>query len=207
MNIAFDRGTVVLSGDLDGLDPLQLPGVVWDERVSRWRAPARCHARIVAELEARGVRISGQNVRPSGTSWIAPELRPYQSDAVEAWESAGRRGVIVLPTGSGKTRVAIAVATFPAWGTAITVGAAVVGAGLAIYSGYKIYKNWGRISERDKFAMVGGLVGGFASSYVKPAKLPGVGHYLDAAAARNAGGQKIIANLTDGERPRVSVYQ
>lgn len=32
-------------------------------------------------------------------------LRPYQCDALQAWEAAGRRGVVVLPTGAGKTAV------------------------------------------------------------------------------------------------------
>lgn len=36
-----------------------------------------------------------------------PTLRPYQEAALQAWKVAGRRGLIVLPTGSGKTNVAI----------------------------------------------------------------------------------------------------
>lgn len=35
------------------------------------------------------------------------EVRPYQEAALCAWELAGRRGVVVLPTGIGKTRVAL----------------------------------------------------------------------------------------------------
>jgi superfamily II DNA or RNA helicase len=35
-------------------------------------------------------------------------LRPYQEEAHHAWVTAGRRGLVVLPTGSGKTRLAIA---------------------------------------------------------------------------------------------------
>src|SRR5262249_6758830 len=37
-----------------------------------------------------------------------PTLRPYQEQAVEGWFAFGRRGIVCLPTGSGKTRVAIA---------------------------------------------------------------------------------------------------
>src|SRR5437764_778879 len=46
--------------------------------------------------------------------------------------------------------VALAVATFPAWGTAIIVGATIVGVAMALYGGYQVYKNWGNMSEADK---------------------------------------------------------
>jgi superfamily II DNA or RNA helicase len=35
------------------------------------------------------------------------QLRPYQKEALEAWLDAGRRGVIELPTGAGKTFIAL----------------------------------------------------------------------------------------------------
>jgi superfamily II DNA or RNA helicase len=37
-----------------------------------------------------------------------PELRWYQREALAAWGAAGRRGVIALPTGAGKTVVGVA---------------------------------------------------------------------------------------------------
>ncbi|MEM4044135.1 MAG: DEAD/DEAH box helicase [Sulfolobales archaeon] len=37
-------------------------------------------------------------------------LRPYQLRALEAWRANGRRGVVVMPTGAGKTFVALAAA-------------------------------------------------------------------------------------------------
>jgi len=37
-----------------------------------------------------------------------PALRPEQIEAVDAWEAAGRRGQIIMPTGTGKTVVALA---------------------------------------------------------------------------------------------------
>jgi len=36
------------------------------------------------------------------------QLRPYQSEALSAWKRAGERGVIVLPTGTGKTFIGLA---------------------------------------------------------------------------------------------------
>lgn len=44
----------------------------------------------------------------AGDSWENIELRPYQAAALAAWDLADRRGLIVLPTGSGKTRLALA---------------------------------------------------------------------------------------------------
>jgi superfamily II DNA or RNA helicase len=38
-----------------------------------------------------------------------PPLRRDQQAAVEAWEQAGQRGVIVKPTGTGKTEIALAI--------------------------------------------------------------------------------------------------
>jgi superfamily II DNA or RNA helicase len=38
---------------------------------------------------------------------LTVEARPYQADALEAWMEAGGRGVVVLPTGAGKTILAM----------------------------------------------------------------------------------------------------
>lgn len=68
------------------------------------------HDAIRAELTRRGVRFADQVACPAAPSirWTEPGLRPYQDDALWAWHRAGQRGLVVLPTGSGKTRVAIA---------------------------------------------------------------------------------------------------
>jgi superfamily II DNA or RNA helicase len=65
----------------------------------------------VAELRQRGVRFVDEVAHPSATPKTATveiDLRPYQEAACAAWELGSRRGVAVLPTGSGKTRLAIA---------------------------------------------------------------------------------------------------
>src|SRR5205085_3854313 len=38
---------------------------------------------------------------------VAQQPRPYQLEALKAWEAAGHRGVVVLPTGAGKTLVGL----------------------------------------------------------------------------------------------------
>src|SRR5688500_13613753 len=109
MRLIFDHGTLVLV-DAPELDLGFAPGLVWDPRVALWRAPAYRYAEILAAFEIRGIPCSDQ-VSPQGlapASWRAIELRPYQHGASTAWELAGRAGIIVLPTGAGKTRVALA---------------------------------------------------------------------------------------------------
>lgn len=38
-----------------------------------------------------------------------PTLRPEQREAVDAWRNAGGRGMVIMPTGTGKTEVAMAI--------------------------------------------------------------------------------------------------
>jgi superfamily II DNA or RNA helicase len=109
MRLTYDRGTLLIVGDLEGAE--KLPGVLWDPRVRTWRAPAFRYPDLVRILAGRRVGLQDE-VRPrlaSPPRVEPPGLRPYQAAAVSAWELAGRRGIIALPTGSGKTRTAIAV--------------------------------------------------------------------------------------------------
>ncbi len=108
MRLLFDRGTLLLLGDL--ADAESLPGILWDPRVKAWRAPARYYRELSCELALRHIAFQDE-VHPqlAAPPFIPqPELRPYQAAAIASWELSGRRGIIVLPTGSGKTRVAIA---------------------------------------------------------------------------------------------------
>jgi superfamily II DNA or RNA helicase len=109
LQLLFDRGTLLLRGNV--IDAETLPGVLWDPRVSAWRAPAFYYRELARELKARQVDFRDE-VLPrldEAPAILCPELRPYQAAAIAAWERAGRRGIISLPTGAGKTRAAIAV--------------------------------------------------------------------------------------------------
>ncbi|MEQ1501765.1 MAG: DEAD/DEAH box helicase family protein [Myxococcota bacterium] len=104
--LRFDRGTLLLEGLPDAEVP---PGFVYDDRVKLWRAPAMAYRAAVAVLHRRGAPYDDQ--ARSYTPLARPHLlsrapRPYQLDAVAAWRANGRRGVVVLPTGAGKTLVA-----------------------------------------------------------------------------------------------------
>lgn len=110
MKLVFDEGTLVL-GEAPDLDLGELPGVVWDPRVALHRAPARFHAPVREALGARGIPFVDE-VRPAPSAptgpWCEIALRPYQRAALVSWQLARGRGVAVLPTGAGKTRVALA---------------------------------------------------------------------------------------------------
>lgn len=81
------------------------------------RRPAYHFAEVASRADALGYTLEG-DLR---SGWAKEELdessprdldrlglRPYQEEALERWERARRRGIIALPTGAGKTRVAIA---------------------------------------------------------------------------------------------------
>ncbi len=64
-------------------------------------------------LRARGIRVVDETgIKPRQELPLKlsfrGELRPYQAEALEKWRGNGYRGVVSLPTGSGKTIVAIA---------------------------------------------------------------------------------------------------
>ncbi len=108
MQLVFDRGTLLICGDVS--DAGSLPGVLWDPRVRAWRAPAHHYPDLRKELARRcpDLRDEACPQLAAPPTIVCPDLRPYQAAAVAAWEVAGRRGIIALPTGSGKTRAAIA---------------------------------------------------------------------------------------------------
>ncbi len=87
-----------------------VPDLRHDGRVGALRAPAYRYHAVVRALVARGAGLE-DGARVYGTL-DAPQVPPaeprdYQREAVVAWRRAGRRGQVVLPTGAGKTLVAI----------------------------------------------------------------------------------------------------
>ena len=106
MQIRFDRGTILI--DPARVDPKTLPGVVWDPRVQAWRAPAAAYASVVGRLATDDNQGRVKDHAAATAGWSPPELRWYQQEALAAWAAAHRRGVIALPTGAGKTLIAVA---------------------------------------------------------------------------------------------------
>jgi superfamily II DNA or RNA helicase len=104
--IRWDRGTLLLEEWPTDEEP---PGFSWDHRVRMPRAPAIRYHELVLDLHRRKVPYVDQARayvplgRPHQTD-RGP--RPYQKEALERWKAGGRRGVVVLPTGAGKSFLA-----------------------------------------------------------------------------------------------------
>jgi len=87
-----------------------LPGCVYDARTDCQRAPALFYAEIVRFLTRAKVPFEDHARRYeelSSGARVHREPRPFQTEALAAWEKEKGRGVVVLPTGAGKTHVAM----------------------------------------------------------------------------------------------------
>ncbi|MBI4953614.1 MAG: DEAD/DEAH box helicase [Myxococcales bacterium] len=106
LRLGFEGGTVCLAG----LDPERVvPGCLFDPRSAVHRAPAVGYAALVRWLRAAGLpyRDEARGYAELDAFEVARQAPfPYQKEALAAWEAAHGRGVVVLPTGAGKTFVA-----------------------------------------------------------------------------------------------------
>ena len=108
VEIRFRSGTLEIAGVPAGF--IGLPSTcVWDDRTVCFRAPAAAYADLVQTLRRLRLTYLDQarqyEILTAGAV-VRREPRPYQSEALAAWDAAGGRGVVVLPTGAGKTLVA-----------------------------------------------------------------------------------------------------
>ena len=112
--LSFDRGTLLLTGPQpQDLSTASESGVwKWDNRVGAWRCDAIHYATMRTALSRRfGNSFRDDVPAPVRVSWPKrdlPEPRAEQREALGAWVRAGRRGQIIMPTGTGKTEVAFA---------------------------------------------------------------------------------------------------
>ena len=109
VTLHFDKGTLLLEGVTDSVRAI-LPVVEWDERVRMHRTPAHHYRDIVLTLKRKGLAFDDQARSFEPIVFREREAinpRPFQAEAREAWLRRGRRGVVVLPTGAGKTILAV----------------------------------------------------------------------------------------------------
>ncbi len=108
IHLAFDSGTIVLRGDAEQL--LLLPGCRFDPRTSTHRSEARWYRAIVEHLRKHKIAYQDEARLYQPTAWALRGDRrpfPHQTDALNTWWQQQGRGVVVLPTGTGKTFVAL----------------------------------------------------------------------------------------------------
>ncbi len=106
--LSFDRGSIVLSSE-PGTTPVLPSFMVRDERIGAYRGLAIHYRALVRHLSKNRIAFD-DNARayPDLTIDSSPGPAPYdyQQEALHAW-GRGKRGVVELPTGSGKTRLAL----------------------------------------------------------------------------------------------------
>lgn len=110
ISISFDLGTIVLEG-LEGMpDAADTIGAVFDPRVGAHRAEAARYRTAIEYLVEREIPHSDEarNYEALQDLKLPDHFKPYphQVAALAAWRKVGSQGLVVLPTGSGKTLMA-----------------------------------------------------------------------------------------------------
>lgn len=107
LKLKFESGTLILenANESDSVPK----AFVWDVRTKQFRAPAYLYREVI--LDFLRTKTEFEDLAKNYSSFefkqkfhIKP--RHYQTDSIEAWKNNQRCGVIVLPTGAGKTHVA-----------------------------------------------------------------------------------------------------
>jgi superfamily II DNA or RNA helicase len=109
LHLAFDGGTLVVTGP----DPERLaalPYCRFDARTNVYRAEAVHYRALVEHLRREQIPYKDEARAYQPTAWPLRTSRdpfPHQTEALQTWWNANGRGVVVLPTGTGKTFLAI----------------------------------------------------------------------------------------------------
>ena len=119
VRLSYEGGTIRIedrradSRTSDAPDPLSdLPHTETDPRTDTARAPAYRYATVRDALGDGDLTVEDRVLDlPDLALTTTYELREYQADALQAWRDADERGVLELPTGSGKTVIGIAAMT------------------------------------------------------------------------------------------------
>ena len=105
--LSYDRGTLILHPPPRGNAWVEF--VEWDDRIEKFRVPARRYRELVQTLRDANTSFedkAGAFEPLDFKSDIDIKPFPHQSEALVAWKKADRQGVVVLPTGSGKSYLA-----------------------------------------------------------------------------------------------------
>jgi superfamily II DNA or RNA helicase len=113
ITVSFVAGTLEVRGaapDDSAVAGALAGSCAWDPRTRCFRAPAIAYADVIRGFVAAKIAYEDRARRYAELAEgarVKREPRPYQGEAIDAWRKARGRGVVVLPTGSGKSHVAI----------------------------------------------------------------------------------------------------
>ncbi|MEG3638418.1 DEAD/DEAH box helicase [Magnetococcus sp. PR-3] len=108
VRITFNLGTLILYGSAEEL-ALVADLVTWDDRVQAYRAEARYYGTIALALHRAKIPFTDEAKAFEKQDFNLATLfqpRPHQKTAIQKWAEQDHNGVVVLPTGSGKSLVA-----------------------------------------------------------------------------------------------------
>src|ERR1700757_1732605 len=108
IHLAFESGTLVVTGGTPEL-LASLPYCKYDSRAEVYRAEAVAYRRLVEYLLQQKIPYKDEARTYQLTPWplrVSRKPFPHQREALQVWWRLGGRGVVVLPTGTGKTFVA-----------------------------------------------------------------------------------------------------
>ncbi|MBA3632333.1 MAG: DEAD/DEAH box helicase [Acidobacteria bacterium] len=105
--LKFESGTLILEGASE--NDVVPKAFVWDARTKYFRAPAYKYREIIIDFIRTKTDYEDAAKNYSDFDFkqkfnLTP--RPYQTESIERWKENKRCGVVVLPTGAGKTHVA-----------------------------------------------------------------------------------------------------
>lgn len=109
--LTFDRGTLILHPPPRGKAWINF--ATWDDRIEKFRVPALHYRELVQALHTETSAFVDTIVQ-SGvcfeklafTAHHTKQPYTHQLEALQTWQQAGCRGVVVLPTGAGKSYLA-----------------------------------------------------------------------------------------------------
>lgn len=102
ITLSFEKGTIVVKSNF------KLPHTVWDERSGCYRCLPMFYKDLIAYLKLSKLEYEDAvlDIPPMPKLTCTVTLRDYQKDALQTWLQT-QNGVLVLPTGAGKTVIGI----------------------------------------------------------------------------------------------------
>ncbi len=108
-SLRFNKGVLTLDGIQPDASPVPKHEWVYSPAQNQWVADACLYPSVCSNTEKQfsADEVGNWQELPDLGESNLPTLRPDQNEAVSAWLNIGRRGMIYMPTGTGKTEVAL----------------------------------------------------------------------------------------------------